>query len=117
MIAAEGLAYDLISASSCTSEGARVVNLVGTPSRVEDFVRIIGEVIPESRGRLTVGGTPLTFPDDMDGVEFTKAHGTSNVTPLLDRIADSVELVRNAGPRRRTTLMTLSDWSAARSRP
>jgi UDP-glucuronate 4-epimerase len=90
---AEDVAATLILASRSAPEGARVLNLGGSPVAVTDWVAAIEAEVPEAAGRITVADHELPFPADI-AHDRLAVLGRAPVTPYRDAIAATADIYR-----------------------
>jgi UDP-glucuronate 4-epimerase len=90
---AEDVARTLISASRSRLEGARVFNLGGSLTRMDELVAAIEVAVPDAQGLVTFAPQPLPFPEVIDhaGLEVL---GDVPVTPMRDAVRETVEVFR-----------------------
>ena len=90
---AEDVAATMILASRSAPDGARVLNLGGSPVALTDWVAAIEETVPEAAGRITVAATELPFPAEI-AHERLAVLGTVPVTPYREAIAATADIYR-----------------------
>lgn len=86
------VAQALVAAGESQPAGARVFNLNGSLASMADLVGAIEAVVPGSTGFITYRPDPLPFPEAIDTTGL-KDINPPPVTPLLDAVARSVELL------------------------
>lgn len=89
---APDVAQALVGAAESQPAGARVFNLNGSLASMADLVRAIEAVVPGSTGFITYRPDPLPFPEAIDTTGLSDINPPP-VTPLLDAVARSVELL------------------------
>jgi nucleoside-diphosphate-sugar epimerase len=90
---AEDVAKTLVLASRSGLQGATVLNLGGDTVSIDDWVRVIEDLVPESAGLITHDDAPLPFPAVI-GHEGLAALGEVPVTPHRAAIAATVDRFR-----------------------
>ncbi len=90
---AEDVATTMILASRSAPDGARVLNLGGSPVGLPDWVTAIEEAVPGAAGRITVVTTELPFPAEIAHERLTEL-GAVPVTPYRDAIAATADIYR-----------------------
>jgi UDP-glucuronate 4-epimerase len=90
---AEDVAATMILASRSEPDGARVLNLGGSPVALTDWVAAIEAAVPEAAGRITVAATELPFPAEI-AHEGLSVLGLVPVTPYRDAIAATADIYR-----------------------
>jgi len=90
---AEDVARTLIAASRSTLAGAHVFNLGGSIVSIAEWTAAIEEIVPESRGLLTIADSKLPFPADI-AHESLAALGPVESTSYRDGIRATVEIFR-----------------------
>jgi UDP-glucuronate 4-epimerase len=89
---APDVAQSLVGAAESQPAGARVFNLDGSLVSMAELVSAIEEVVPGSSGLITYRPDPLPFPEAIDTTGL-EAINPPPVTPLLDAVARSVDLL------------------------
>ncbi len=97
----EDVAAAFVAAARAGRSGAEVFSIGGPRIGVGEIVEVIGEVAPESRGRITFGDRILPFPEAFDGAPLEAALGPQPVTPLADGVRRTIETYRWAMQRGR----------------
>ena len=80
--------------------GARTYTLRGEVMRVEDFLRVLGEIEPRSRGLIRAEGKALPMAADLDDSALVHDLGQMLSTPLAIGIRETIgifERLRSAG--------------------
>jgi len=90
---AEDVAATMILASRSAADGARVLNLGGSPVALTDWVEAIEAAVPEAAGRITIADTELPFPAEI-AHDRLAVLGSVPVTPYRDAIAATVDIYR-----------------------
>ncbi|HEY5628850.1 MAG TPA: SDR family oxidoreductase, partial [Candidatus Limnocylindrales bacterium] len=95
----EDVASAFVAAARGDRPGAEVFSIGGPRIGVDEIVEVIGEVVPESRGRITSGDRILPFPEAFDGGPLEAALGPQPVTPLGEGVRRTIETYRWAMQR------------------
>lgn len=90
---AEDVAATMILASRSAPDGARVLNLGGSPVALTDWVAAIEAAVPEAAGRITVAGKELPFPAEI-AHERLSVLGPVPVTPYREAIVATADIYR-----------------------
>jgi len=90
---AADVAATMILASRSAADGARVLNLGGSPVALTDWVAAIEAAVPDAAGRITIAANELPFPAEIAS-ERVAALGAVPVTPYRDAIAATAEIYR-----------------------
>jgi UDP-glucuronate 4-epimerase len=93
---ADDVAQAFIRAARVPFEGAEVFNLHGSVVHVGEVVAAIEDVVPDARGQLSFGDTPLSFPEEMDDTPLLRMLGTVPHTSLADGVAMTIDTFRQA---------------------
>jgi UDP-glucuronate 4-epimerase len=92
----EDVAAAFVAAARSNRPGASVFSIGGPRIAVDEIVRLIGEVAPASRGRITHGERILPFPAAFDGAPLEAALGQQPLTPVAEGVARTVQAYRAA---------------------
>ncbi|MDE2852667.1 MAG: NAD(P)-dependent oxidoreductase [Chloroflexota bacterium] len=92
---ASDVARQFILAAEQPLDGARGFNLGGPPSRVEHFVEITKEALPEAE--IEVADNPLPFPAGFDDSALRGSFDTVYETPLEAGIAETIAHIQRLG--------------------
>lgn len=90
---AEDVAGTMIMASRSAPDGARVLNLGGSPVALTDWVAAIEDAVPEAAGRITVAASELPFPAEI-AHESLAVLGDVPITPYREAIAATADIYR-----------------------
>jgi nucleoside-diphosphate-sugar epimerase len=92
----EDLAGIFIAAARSDPGTALALNVRGEVASVEDFVRLLEEVVPEARGKISAAGAPVPVAYDLDetGLETLLGVGSVPRTPLREAIERTVAQFR-----------------------
>ncbi len=90
---AEDVAATMILASRSAPDGARVLNLGGSPVAITDWVAAIEAAVPEAVGRITVAAAELPFPAEI-AHDRLAVLGAVPVTHYGDAIAATADIYR-----------------------
>ncbi len=93
---ADDVAKAFIAAARASIDGAPVYNLGGTKASMADVVAAIEAVVPEMRGKITYGDTPIPVPEDVDGQPFEEAAGPIGWRPFAEGVRQTIEAFRAA---------------------
>ncbi len=93
---AEDCARAFIIAARSGIEGAPVFNLGGAKASMSDVVTAIEEAVPEAAGTITVSGTPVPVPEDVDGQPAEAALGALSWRPFAQGVQETIEDFRTA---------------------
>ncbi|CAN5673969.1 NAD-dependent epimerase/dehydratase [soil metagenome] len=88
---AEDCARSFITAARSGLEGAQVFNLGGTKASMSEVVAAIEEAVPEAKGSITVSGSQMPFPTDIDGKPAEDALGALSWRPFAEGVKDTIE--------------------------
>jgi UDP-glucuronate 4-epimerase len=90
---AEDVAATMILASRSAPDGARVLNLGGSPVALVDWVAAIESAVPEAAGRISVAAKELPFPAEI-AHERVAVLGAVPVTPYREAIAATADIYK-----------------------
>ena len=85
-----------VAAARSELTGASAFSIGGRITAVSEIVRVIEELEPGARGRITFGEDALAFPEAFDNAPLVEALGAYRETPLVDGIAETLETYRGA---------------------
>ena len=90
---AEDVAATMILASRSAPDGARVLNLGGSPVALVEWAAAIESAVPEAAGRISVAARELPFPAEI-AHERLAVLGPVPVTPYREAIAATADIYR-----------------------
>ncbi len=93
---AEDCARSFIIAARSGLDGAQVFNLGGTKASMSEVVEAIEAAVPEAKGSITVSGSQMPFPTDIDGKPAEDALGTLTWRPFDQGVKDTIDDFRVA---------------------
>jgi UDP-glucuronate 4-epimerase len=93
---ADDVARTFIRAARASIAGAVVLNVGGSQFGVDEVVRTIEAVVPDARGMITHGETPLALPEAFDGAPIVAALGAHAETALEEGIRQTIDCYRAA---------------------
>lgn len=88
---AEDCARAFITAARSDVEGAQVFNLGGTKASMPEVVAAIEAAAPEAKGLITISGTSMPFPDDINDSAVNAALGTLTWRPFAQGVKDTID--------------------------
>jgi UDP-glucuronate 4-epimerase len=87
---AEDCARAFLIAARSGLDGAQVFNLGGTKASMSEVVAAIEKTAPEAKGTITVSGSQMPFPTDIDDSAVNAALGTLTWRPFDQGVADTI---------------------------
>jgi UDP-glucuronate 4-epimerase len=87
---AEDCARAFLIAARSGLDGAQVFNLGGTKASMSEVVTAIEKTAPEAKGTITVSGSQMPFPTDIDDSAVNAALGTLTWRPFDQGVADTI---------------------------
>jgi nucleoside-diphosphate-sugar epimerase len=92
----EDVAAAFVSAARSDGPGAQVFSIGGPRIAVGEMVRLIEDIEPSARGRITHGDRILPFPAAFDGAPLEAALGRQPLTPVAEGVRRTIETYRAA---------------------
>jgi nucleoside-diphosphate-sugar epimerase len=93
---ADDVAKTFIRCCAVDASGAHAYNVPGQVLHMRDVVAAIEAVVPASKGAITFDDKQLPFPEAMDGAPLDALLGGVPRRPLLEAVAETVEIFRRA---------------------
>ena len=93
---ADDVAKSFIHATRVPFEGADAFNLRCSIVSMAEIVAAVEAAEPTSRGQITFEKIILPFPEEMDGSAITKALGALPHTPLVEGVAQTIAIFKEA---------------------
>jgi UDP-glucuronate 4-epimerase len=93
---APDVAACFVASARARITGAHVVNTPGVHATVDEIVEAIDRAAPGSADTITVEGSVLPFPEDVDTAPFVELVGEQPVTALDDGVAATIEFFARA---------------------
>ncbi len=87
---AEDCARAFITAARAGLDGAQVFNLGGTVASMSEVVAAIEQAAPEAAGNITISGSQMPFPTEIDDSAVTAALGQLTWRPFTQGTADTI---------------------------
>ncbi|HEY3333886.1 MAG TPA: NAD-dependent epimerase/dehydratase family protein [Candidatus Limnocylindrales bacterium] len=92
----EDVAAAFVAAARSDRPGAQVFSIGGPRIAVGEMVRLIEDIEPSARGRITHGDRILPFPAAFDGAPLEAALGRQPLTPVAEGVRRTIETYRAA---------------------
>jgi nucleoside-diphosphate-sugar epimerase len=98
---AEDVAAAFVACARAPLEGSHALNVRGEILEVEDFVRLLGQVVPGSDSLIRVEGAPLPIAHDFDQSGLERIAGSLPRTPVAEGIRRTAHRFRELRERGR----------------
>jgi nucleoside-diphosphate-sugar epimerase len=93
---ARDVAASFIRGAQAAVTGAPVYNLGGVATSLSEIVALIEDIVPEMKGRITIGDQVLTGPMEVDERGLTALIGVLGWTPPSAAVRETIEIFRQA---------------------